>query len=50
MKSFYDNLGTIYGKYNYTPNQIWNVDESGARENRGGGRVLARKKQKLLIP
>jgi len=22
MKSFYDNLETIYGKHNYTPNQI----------------------------
>jgi len=48
VKSFYDNLETIYGKYNYTPNQIWNVDEGGAQGDRGGDRVLARRGTKIV--
>jgi hypothetical protein len=43
VKSFYDNLQTLYSMHNYSPDRIWNCDESGAqaRKNRGGV-VIAR--------
>ena len=36
VKSFYNNLGTAYLLPNYTPNQIWNCDESDEQARRNG--------------
>lgn len=44
IKSFYDNLGSLFTLHSYTPDRIWNCDESGAQAGRsGGGVVIARK-------
>jgi hypothetical protein len=38
VKSFYDNLHTLYNLYKYSLDRIWNCDELGAQagKNRGG--------------
>jgi hypothetical protein len=43
VKSFYENVQILYSLHKYTPDRIWNCDESGvqARKN-GGGVVIAR--------
>ena len=44
IKSFYDNLESLCTLHNYSPDQIWNCDESGAQAGRnGGGVVIARR-------
>jgi hypothetical protein len=40
VKSFYDNLETIYSKHKYSLDRIWNCDESGAQAGKNGGRVV----------
>jgi hypothetical protein len=40
VKSFYDNLVTLYNLHNYSPNRIWNCDESGTQAGKNGGRVV----------
>jgi hypothetical protein len=43
VKSFYENLQTLYTLYQYTPDRIWNCNESGAQMGKnGGGVVIAR--------
>jgi hypothetical protein len=39
VKSFYDNLKALYDQHNYTPDHIWNCDESGAQVGKNGGGV-----------
>jgi hypothetical protein len=44
IKSFYDNLESLCTLHSYTPDRIWNCDESGAQAGRsGGGVVIARR-------
>ena len=44
MQAFYNNLESLYNKYQYQPSQIWNVDEFGANANKNGiGRVFVQK-------
>jgi hypothetical protein len=31
VKTFYDNLETLYNLHSYTPNRVWNCDKSGAQ-------------------
>jgi hypothetical protein len=40
VKSFYDNLKTLYGLHNYSPDRIWNYDESRAQVGKNGGGVV----------
>jgi hypothetical protein len=40
VKIFYDNLETLYNLHQYTPDRIWNYDESGAQAGKNGGRVV----------
>jgi hypothetical protein len=43
IKSFYDNLETLYSLHKYSPDRIWNCDESGTQAGKnGGGIVIAR--------
>jgi hypothetical protein len=43
VKSFYDNLVTLYNLHNYSPDRIWNCDESWAQVGKNwGGVVIAR--------
>jgi hypothetical protein len=43
VKSFYDNLVTLYNLHKYSPDRFWNCDESGAQAGKnGGGVVIAR--------
>jgi hypothetical protein len=43
VRSFYENLQTLYSMHKYTPDRIWNCDESGAQAGKnGGGVVIAR--------
>jgi hypothetical protein len=37
IKSFCDNLRALYDQHNYTPDRIWNCDESGAQAGKNGG-------------
>lgn len=42
--SFYSNLQHLYDIHNYSPDHIWNCDESGAQAGKdGGGYVIAKK-------
>ena len=44
VRSFYVNLEEVYKAHSYTPDRIWNCDESGANASRSGnGLVIARK-------
>jgi hypothetical protein len=40
VKSFYENLQTLYSLHKYTPDRIWNCDESGAQAGKNGGGVV----------
>jgi hypothetical protein len=37
VKTFYDNLETLYNLHNYTPDRIWNYDNSRAQAGKNGG-------------
>ena len=42
--TFYDNLEVLYSRHSYSPDRIWNCDETGVQIGRnGGGHVIARK-------
>jgi hypothetical protein len=40
VRSFYENLQTLYTLYKYTPDRIWNCDESGAQARKNGEGVV----------
>jgi hypothetical protein len=40
VKSFYDNLQILYSTHNYSPDRIWNCDESGAQAGKNGGGIV----------
>jgi hypothetical protein len=40
VRSFYGNLQTLYSLHKYTPDRIWNCDESGAQAGKNGGGVV----------
>ena len=40
VSSFYHNVQTLYGEYNYSTNHIWNYDELGVQARRNGGSIL----------
>jgi hypothetical protein len=43
VRSFYENLLSLYSLHNYTPDRIWNCDKSGAQARKnGGGLVIAK--------
>ena len=43
VSSFYNNLEALYAMHKYSPDRIWNCDESGAQAGRnGGGIIIAR--------
>jgi hypothetical protein len=37
VRSFYENLLSLYSLYNYIPDHIWNCDESGTQAGKNGG-------------
>lgn len=43
VKSFYDNLHMLYNLHKYSPNRIWNRDESGVQARKNEGRVVIAK-------
>jgi hypothetical protein len=43
VKSFYDNLQTLYSMHNYSPDRIWNCDESRAQAGKNKGGVVIAK-------
>lgn len=48
VKIFFDNLSSLYDKYNFSPNRIYNVDETGVTNVHTPGRILAVKGQKQV--
>jgi hypothetical protein len=36
VRSFYENLHSLYSAHNYTPDRIWNCDESGVQAGKNG--------------
>jgi hypothetical protein len=40
VKSFYDNLETLYSLHKYSPDQIWNCNESGAQARKNGESIV----------
>ena len=40
VKSFYNNLEVLYDKNKYSPDRIWNCDETGAHAGKNGGGVI----------
>lgn len=40
VRSFYENLQTLYNLYKYTLDRIWNCDKSSAQARKNGGRVV----------
>lgn len=40
VSSFYNNLEALYAMHKYSPDRIWNCDESGAQAGRNGGGVI----------
>jgi hypothetical protein len=43
VSSFYESLSSLYAKYEYSPLQIWNCDESGIQVGRNGGAYVLAK-------
>jgi hypothetical protein len=43
VSNFYENLSSLYAKYEYSPSQIWNCDESGVQVGRNGGAYVLAK-------
>ena len=49
VSSFYENLSSLCAKYEYSPSQIWNCDESGVQAGHNGGTyVLAKTRYRNL--
>lgn len=48
VKVFFDNLGTVMDKYNFSPSEIWNMDETGITTVQQPQTVIAAKGQKRL--
>ena len=44
VRSFYENLQHLYSLHQYSPNRIWNCDESGAQAGRNGGAIVIARK------
>jgi hypothetical protein len=43
VRSFYENLLSLYSLHKYAPDHIWNCDESGVQAGKnGGGLIIAR--------
>jgi hypothetical protein len=40
VRSFYNNLEALYATNKYSPDRIWNCDESGAQAGKNGGGVI----------
>ena len=40
VRSFYENLQQLYDLHKYTPDKIWNCDETGAQAGRNGGAIV----------
>lgn len=40
VRTFYENLQQLYDLHKYTPDRIWNCDESGVQAGRNGGAVV----------
>jgi hypothetical protein len=43
VSSFYENLSSLYAKYEYSSLQIWNCDKSGVQAGRNGGAYILAK-------
>ena len=41
VRNFYENLQHLYSLHQYSPNMIWNCDESGAQAGRNGGAIVS---------
>jgi hypothetical protein len=44
VRSFYENLQHLYSLHQYSPNMIWNCDESGAQAGKNGGAIVIARK------
>ena len=44
VRSFYNNLQHLYSRHQYTPERIWNCDESGAQASKNGGAIVITRK------
>ena len=43
VASFYNNLEKLYSMHGYSPDRVWNCDESGTQAGKnGGGLVIAK--------
>lgn len=40
VRSFYNKLEAMYAIHKYSPNRIWNYDETGAQGGKNGGGVI----------
>jgi hypothetical protein len=43
VSSFYENLSSLYTKYEVPPSRIWNCDKSGVQAGRNGGAYVLAK-------